>query len=148
MAEIFDFSDEVSLLDQAFDRYGVEPQVFFCLCQAAGMIAAVVPAFEIERTASGCILTGFGRLCIHQIEVREAENDSFATLTAQVINDRAPCEPEVVFGGIASLPASWVGIVKHIYRNERSILWMADFGERLKSEWQKYLDVRRDRLGF
>ena len=109
----------------------------------------IVPAFEVERTERrGCRVACYGRLCVHEIEIRSAKNENFISLTVQIINDRTPDEPECVFTGPASQPITWQGVVKHIFKDERAILWMADFSSRLKAEWDEYLRIRRDRLGF
>ena len=146
--ELFDVGDEITIIDQAVDRLGIEPQEAFFLCQACGMVAAICSVFEVERIERGVVVSAYGRLCVHSIQVRESGSSGLISLGSQAINDQAAIDVERFFAGPADVPESWLGVVKHIYRNERSILWMADFSERLKSEWQKFLDVRRDRLGF
>ena len=112
------------------------------------MIGVIIPVFEAERTEKGCVVTAFGRIAIHSIEIREAKAGSFVALSVQPIEDRAQSTPECVFTGPASQPVTWEGVVKHVFRNERAILQMIDFSGRLKADWDEFIRIRKDRLGF
>ena len=70
MAVLFDLSDEIQLIDQAPDNYGVEVEDFFYAIRMCGMIAVIIPVFEVERIEKGCVITAYGRLCIHEIQIR------------------------------------------------------------------------------
>ena len=63
MAVLFDLSDEIQLIDQAPDNYGVEVEDFFYAIRMCGMIAVIIPVFEVERTEKGCVITAYGKIC-------------------------------------------------------------------------------------
>ena len=144
-SEIFDFNEEIQFLDQAPDRYSVEVEDFFYLCRMCGMIGVIIPVFESERTEKGCVVTAYGKICLHLIEVREGS----IFLASQFIEDKAAPESlESFYAGPADNPSAWEGVIRHVFKAERSILQMIDFPGRVKAEWSEYLRVRQDRLGF
>ena len=113
------------------------------------MVAAICTVFEAERIEKGVVVSCYGKLCVHEIQVRESGSGGLISLGSQAISDKAPYgASDRFFAGPADVPESWLGVVRHIYRNERAILWMADFPSRLKAEWAEFLRVRKDRLGF
>ena len=144
MAVLFDLSDEIQLIDQAPDNYGVEVEDFFYAIRTCGMIAVIVPVFEVERVEKGCVISAYGRLCLHEIQIRENR----VMLGSQAIDDREASIREHFFVGPADNPASWEGVVRHVFHHERAILQMVDFTGRLRAEWDEYLRIRKDRLGF
>ena len=144
-SEIFDFGEEIQFLDQAPDRYGMEVEDFFYAVRMCGMIAVIIPVFEVERTEKGCIITAYGRLCVHEIQIRENR----VMLGSQAIDDEAEANNrERFFVGPSDNPASWEGVIRHVFRHEKAILQMADFAGRVKAEWGEFLRVRKERLGF
>jgi hypothetical protein len=152
-SEIFDHSDEIQLLEEALDRYGIEPEDFFYLCRACQVIAAICPVFEAEKLCvnaqfdeaeGGIIVTAFGSLCEHQIAVQ----GGFVSTASIAIDDRRPNAPEPSIIGRSSLPLAWLGVLRRVFKAERAILWQADFTSRVKAEWSEYLRFRKERLGF
>ena len=144
-SEIFDLSDEIQLMDQAPDRYGMEVEDFFYAVRMCGMIAVIVPVFEVERTEKGCMITAYGRHCVHMIQIQENR----VMLGSQAINDKAEeNNRESFFVGPPDNPSSWEGVIRHVFHHERAILQMVDFTGRLRSEWDEFLRIRKDRLGF
>ena len=144
MSELFDFNDEIQFIDEAPDRYGVEGEHFFYLCRMCGTIGVIVPVFEIERAEKSCVVTAYGKHCSHSIEIREAR----ILLGSQLIEDKAPGSGESFFVGYANQPKSWEGVIRHVFKTERAILQLIDFSGRLKAEWNEFLRIRQDRLGF
>ena len=69
-------------------------------------------------------------------------------LGSKSIDDKDANIIERFFVGPADNPASWQGVIRHIFKAERAILQMFDFTGRLRSEWDEYLRIRKDRLGF
>ena len=50
--------------------------------------------------------------------------------------------------GSADEPSSWEATIRHVFKAERSCLQMSDFSGRVRKEWDDYLRIRGDRLGF
>ena len=144
MAVLFDLADEITLIDQAPDHYGVEVEDFFYAVRMCGMIAAICSVFEAEQVEKGCVITAYGRFCIHEIQIR----DNRVMLGSQPGDDKAESIRDHFFVGPADNPASWEGVIRHVFHHERAILQMIDFTGRLRSEWDEYLRIRKDRLGF
>jgi hypothetical protein len=144
MAALFDLSDEIQLIDQAPDHYGVEVEDFFYAVRTCGMIAVIIPVFEAEKTEKGMVISAYGSICLHEIQIRENR----VLLGSQAIDDKDTRTIQHFFVGPSDNPASWQGVVRHIFKAERAILQMVDFTGRLRSEWDEYLRIRRDRLGF
>jgi len=141
---LFDLGEEIELVAESPDRLGIEPQDAFYLCRACGVLAAICSVFEVERIEKGCVITAYGRLCLHEITIREG---GFVSLGAQA-NDHAASVSENFHVGYAYLPETWEGVIRSIFKTERAILQMVDFAGRMKAEWEEFLRVRKDRLGF
>ena len=102
------------------------------------------PVFEAEQVEKGVVISAYGKVAIHEIAISE----NHVMLGSQAIDDKAASVSERFFAGPADNPASWEGVIRHIFKAERSILMMVDFTGRLRSEWDEYLRIRKDRLGF
>ena len=98
-SEIFDFGEELQFLDQAPDRYSMEGEDFFYLCRCCGMIGIIISVFESERTEKGCVITAYGKICLHSIEVREGS----ILLGSALIEDKAPGNRDSFFAGYSKL---------------------------------------------
>ena len=144
MAVLFDLSDEIQLISQAPEDWHVEPEHLFYAIRACGMIAAVIPVFEAEKVEKGVVISAYGRFCLHEIAISE----NSVMLGSKSIDDKDANIIERFFVGPADNPASWQGVIRHIFKAERAILQMFDFTGRLRSEWDEYLRIRKDRLGF
>ena len=148
MAVLFDLSDEITLIDQAPDHYGVEVEDFFYAVRTCGMLAAICSVFEAERIEKGVVISAYGKLCVHEIQVRESGNGGLISLGSQSLEKASHGAIERFFAGPADNPESWVGVIRHVFHHERAILQMVDFTGRLRSEWGEFLRVRKERLGF
>ena len=144
MGVLFDLSDEIQLISQAPEDWHVEPEHLFYAIRACGMIAVIIPVFEAERVEQGVVITAYGRIGLHEIAISE----NSVTLGSQTIDDGAESVREHFFVGPADVPASWEGVIRHVFKAERAILQMIDFSGRMRAEWDEYLRVRQDRLGF
>jgi hypothetical protein len=143
--KLFDLSDEIQLLDRAEDDWGVEPEQFFYCIRCCSVLAAICSVFEAERTPRGCVVTAYGKLCAHDIEISQDR----VFLGSRTIDDKNTGAPERFFAGPASSPESWMGAIRHVFKTERAILQLfPDWTGRMRSEWNEYLRVRRERLGF
>jgi hypothetical protein len=144
MPTLFDFATEISFVEEAPDRFSIEPEEMFFLCQTCGALSTVCPVFEAERASESLIVTAFGKSQLHEIIVRE----NALLLGSKGLDDAVTTIVDHFFVGPSTEPASWAGVVKHVFRAARSILWMNDFPARLRSEWAAYLRLRQERLGF
>jgi hypothetical protein len=133
-----------SSIDQAPDHYGVEVEDFFYAVRTCGMLAVIISVFEAEKVEKGCVITAYGRLCLHEIAIRETA----IMLGSQAIDDKDTNIIHHFFAGPADNPAAWEGVIRHVFHHERAILQMVDFTGRLRSEWEEFLRIRKDRLGF
>ena len=102
------------------------------------------PRFRGREVEKGVVITAYGRLCLHEIAIRENN----VTLGSQAIDDGAESVREHFFVGPADNPSSWEGVIRHVFKAERAILQMVDFSGRMRSEWAEFLRVRKERLGF
>jgi hypothetical protein len=139
---LFDISDEIQLIDRALDEWNVEPEQLFYALRACGMIAVIVPVFEGERTERGCLISAYGKHCVHEIEISEGK----VMLGSKGLDEENGINN--FFVGPSDNPASWEGVIRHVFHHERAILSMADFKGRVRREWDEYLRIRGDRLGF
>ena len=144
MGVLFDLSDEIQLISQAPEDWHVEPEHLFYAIRACGMLAVIIPVFEAEQVEKGIVITAYGRLCLHEIAIRE----NHVTLGSQAIDDGTESVREHFFVGLADNPASWEGVIRHVFKAERAILQMIDFSGRMQAEWAEFLRVRKERLGF
>ena len=108
------------------------------------MVAAIIPVFEGEQTEKGCLITAYGKYCIHEFEIREDK----VMLGSQALDDKVDGAIDHFFVGEADNPSSWEGDIRHVFKDERAILQMVDFRGRVRREWDEYLRNRGDRLGF
>ena len=119
MAALFDLSDEITLIDQAPDNYGVEVEDFFYAVRTCGMLAAICSVFEAERIEKGVVISAYGKFCLHEIQVREGGSGGLISLGSQSLEDKAPhgaCDR--FFAGPSDAPASWAGVVRHVFHHE------------------------------
>ena len=58
-----------------------------------------------------------------------------------------PCQLNAFSSGPADNPASWEGVIRHVFKNERAILQMVDFKGRVRAEWDEYLADSRGSVG-
>jgi hypothetical protein len=144
MGRLFDLSDEIQLVSEGPENWHVEPEHLFYAIRACGMLAVIIPVFEAERAEKGIVITAFGRLCLHEIAIRETA----VMLGSKAIDDKDARIIEHFFVGESDNPASWEGVIRHIFKAERSILQMIDFAGRVRAEWNEFLRIRQERLGF
>jgi hypothetical protein len=144
MAVLFDLSDEIQLIDRAPEEWHVEPEHLFYGIRACGMLAAICSVFEAEKVEKGIIITAYGRIGLHEIEIRETA----VMLGSQPIDDKDTNILDRFFVGPVDNPASWDGVIRHVFKAERAILQLVDFKGQVRKEWDEFLRIRRDRLGF
>ena len=141
---VLDLSDEIQLIDRAPDEWGVEEEQFFYCLRACGVLAALVQVFEGERIEKGCCITAYGRHGIHEFLIRENK----ILIGSQALSDRHDNPLDHFHVGPADSPSSWEATIRHVVKAEHGILQMADFKGRVRAEWDEYLRIRGDRLGF
>jgi hypothetical protein len=141
---MFDISDEIQLIDRAIDEWGTEPEQLFYALRACGMVAVIIEVFEGDRIEGGLVITAYGRFCVHEVAIYEGR----VMLGSRSMDDKDNAPIDRFFVGPADNPASWEGVIRSIFRNERAILQMVDFRGRVRREWDEYLRIRGDRLGF
>ena len=144
MAVLFDLSDEIQLVNQAPEDWHIEPEHIFSAIRACGMIAVIIPVFEAEKVEKGIVITAYGRLCLHEIAIRENN----VTLGSQAIDDQEANIRESFFVGRADAPASWEGVIRHVFKAERAILQMIDFAGRMRASGRNFFASARIGLAF
>ncbi len=141
---LFDISDEIQLIDRAPDEWNTESEPFFYGLRACGVLAAIVPVFEGERIEKGVVIVAYGKFAIHEIMIRENR----VMIGSQALDNKIDARIDHFLVGEADNPSTWEGVIRHVFRNERAILQMSDFKGRVRAEWDEYLRIRGDRLGF
>ena len=81
---------------------GVEVEDFFYAVRTCGMLAAICSVFEAEQVEKGMVISAYGRLCLHEIQIRENR----VMLGSQAIADKTANIREHFFVGrqITRLP--------------------------------------------
>ena len=141
---LFDIHDEIQLIDRSIDDWNVESEPFFYGIRACGMLSAIIEAFEAEKIEKGCLIIGYGRYGIHEFVIRGGQ----LLIGSQAVSDRHDNPISHFSVGPADNPASWEATIRHVVKAERAILQMVDFKGRVRREWDEYLRIRGDRLGF
>ena len=144
MSMLFDLSDEIQLIDRAIDEWNIEPECLFYALRACGMVAVIIPVFEGDRTEKGILISAYGKFGIHEFEIRENK----VLIGSQALDSKIDAPIDLFFVGEADNPSSWEATIRHVFKAERAILQMVDFRGRVRAEWDEYLRIRGDRLGF
>jgi hypothetical protein len=143
--ELLDLSEAIERVSEAHDDWNTEPEALFYCLRACSMIAVIIPVFEAEKTEAGIVVSAFGKIAIHEISI----HNNSTTIGSQALDDKSASHPEHFFVGPADNPESWLGMIRHVFRVERAIMQtFPDWAGRTKGEWNEYLRIRRERLGF
>lgn len=143
--ELFDLSEAIERVAEARDDWNTEPEALFYCLRACSMIAIIIPVFEAEKTEAGIVITAYGKFAVTEIQIHE----NHVTIGSQSLDSQGERPVERFFVGPADNPESWLGMIRHVFRAERAILQtFPDWAGRTRSEWNEYLRIRRERLGF